>query len=129
VIVNGIVRAGIQNKMNITITEDPATHFPIVTIDPDPGISYSWSIENYELGILDQIYQLTLLKVEYSGNSAATSAFDAEIRRLERQLESMGLCRQEWIDPNDHSKGTVTVCDSEFPIIVVTINDVWGAVV
>ena len=121
VIVNGIIRVGIQNKMSLaidgSITEDNGQETVSInfTTDPDPGITYSHGWTAYSLDMMGEILRLEELKIQYAGNTAAVEAFDAEIERLHRQMNDLGYCSVH---------DDVTVCESEIPAYVVEIDDV-----
>ncbi|MCL2799924.1 MAG: hypothetical protein FWD54_06590 [Endomicrobia bacterium] len=128
--VNGLMRAGVNNKQHITITQtggegevegpDDAQFF-VDILNPE-GVKWWQSVESLVDNIQADIENLQLLIAEYSEDPVLKAAYAADLRRLQDDLEKLGLFEMVVDDYGVEHKVYVNQIGAEY----ITFDEVYA---
>ncbi len=90
VVVDGVVRAGVENQKYVLINADGTFDFDGTTLSEQLG-DFSLTSISIAGNILDRIEKLKHLKSEYAGDATAVAAYQSEIDFLQYKLVELGL--------------------------------------
>lgn len=85
-VLNGQILAGVNNIQNVTINADGSVTFT----NPEADLTYTVTNESLSNNILNEIEYYKQLKAAYSSSAVLAGAYQAEIDRLQSELERLG---------------------------------------